>query len=156
MAQLKDLIVHGPARFLNNLYGNLIGNATSSDKVNHTLTIMGTSFNGSANVTINENNFKLESACRLMGEVDSALLTIEDGVDVTITDGSKAIIPLVEFFGNSGLQTGTISGTANKLYYFPKIGDIVLQGNEEYMCVEVKATTSKWRCLDSTAYWGTW
>jgi len=39
MAQLRDLIVTGAARFLNNIYGNLIGNATSSDKVNHKLTV---------------------------------------------------------------------------------------------------------------------
>ena len=32
MANLKDLIVSGPARFLNKIYGDLEGNATSADK----------------------------------------------------------------------------------------------------------------------------
>ena len=58
MASLKDLIVTGPARFLNKIYGNLVGNATSADKVNHTLTLQfnGTTsktFNGSSDQTFN-------------------------------------------------------------------------------------------------------
>ena len=48
MASLKDLIVTGPARFLNKIYGNLVGNATSADKVNHTLTI----FDGADNENV--------------------------------------------------------------------------------------------------------
>jgi hypothetical protein len=51
MASLKDLIVMGPARFLDKLYGNLEGNATSADKLKTARNINGTSFDGSTNIT---------------------------------------------------------------------------------------------------------
>ena len=51
MASLKDLIVMGPARFLDKLYGNLEGNATSATKLATARTINGTSFDGSSNIT---------------------------------------------------------------------------------------------------------
>ena len=52
MAQLKDLIVNGPVRFLGLVYGNISGNASTADKLNHTLTIGSQTFDGSANVSI--------------------------------------------------------------------------------------------------------
>lgn len=51
MASLKDLIVTGPARFLDKLYGNLEGNATTATKLATARTINGTSFDGSSNIT---------------------------------------------------------------------------------------------------------
>lgn len=55
MASLKDLIVMGPARFLDKLYGNLEGNATSANKWStpRSFTIGNTSkgVDGSVNVT---------------------------------------------------------------------------------------------------------
>ena len=39
MAQLKDLIVTGAARFIGNIYGNLIGNATTATTLSSTLPI---------------------------------------------------------------------------------------------------------------------
>ena len=59
MASLKDLIVLGPARFLDKLYGNLEGNATSADKLKtaRSITLTGTvngtaAFDGSSNIAI--------------------------------------------------------------------------------------------------------
>lgn len=51
MASLKDLIVLGPARFLDKLYGNLEGNASTATKLQTARTINGTSFNGTGNIT---------------------------------------------------------------------------------------------------------
>ena len=51
MASLKDLIVMGPARFLDKLYGNLEGNATSADKLKTARSINGTNFDGTSNIT---------------------------------------------------------------------------------------------------------
>lgn len=51
MASLKDLIVMGPARFLDKLYGNLEGNATSADKLKTARNINGTSFDGTTAIT---------------------------------------------------------------------------------------------------------
>lgn len=51
MANLKDLMVMGPARFLDKIYGNLIGNASTATKLQTARTINGTSFNGSADIT---------------------------------------------------------------------------------------------------------
>ena len=57
MASLKDLIVMGPARFLDKLYGNLEGNATTATKLQtaRTLTLGNYSinFDGSQNQTFN-------------------------------------------------------------------------------------------------------
>lgn len=44
MANLKDLMVMGPARFLDKIYGDLIGNATTATKLQTARTINGTSF----------------------------------------------------------------------------------------------------------------
>ena len=51
MASLKDLIVMGPARFLDKLYGNLEGNATSADKLKTARSINGTNFDGTTAIT---------------------------------------------------------------------------------------------------------
>ena len=51
MASLKDLIVMGPARFLDKLYGNLEGNATSATKLQTARAINGTNFDGSSAIT---------------------------------------------------------------------------------------------------------
>ena len=53
MASLKDLIVMGPARFLDKLYGNLEGNATSADKLKTARSINGTNFDGTTAITTN-------------------------------------------------------------------------------------------------------
>lgn len=59
MASLKDLTVLGPARFLDKLYGNLEGNASTADKLKtvRSISLSGdlsgsASFDGSANITI--------------------------------------------------------------------------------------------------------
>lgn len=51
MANLKDLIVLGPARFLNKIYGDLEGNAATTTKLATTRTINGTNFDGTINIT---------------------------------------------------------------------------------------------------------
>ena len=51
MASLKDLIVMGPARFLDKLYGNLEGNATSATKLQTPRAINGTNFDGTTAIT---------------------------------------------------------------------------------------------------------
>ena len=51
MASLKDLIVMGPARFLDKLYGNLEGNAATATKLQTPRAINGTNFDGSAAIT---------------------------------------------------------------------------------------------------------
>ena len=48
MANVKDLLVNGSARIIGTIYGN----ATSADKVNHSLTFGSKSFNGSSAQTI--------------------------------------------------------------------------------------------------------
>ena len=48
MANVKDLLVNGSARVIGTIYGN----ATSADKVNHSLTFGSKSFNGSSAQTI--------------------------------------------------------------------------------------------------------
>lgn len=59
MASLKDLIVMGPARFLDKIYGNLEGNATSADKLKtaRSISLSGAvkgsaTFDGSGNIGI--------------------------------------------------------------------------------------------------------
>lgn len=51
MASLKDLIVMGPARFLDKLYGNLEGNAATATKLQTPRAINGTNFDGSTAIT---------------------------------------------------------------------------------------------------------
>ena len=51
MASLKDLIVLGPARFLDKLYGNLEGNASTATKLQTPRAINGTNFDGSNPIT---------------------------------------------------------------------------------------------------------
>lgn len=51
MASLKDLIVMGPARFLDKLYGNLEGNASTATKLQTPRAINGTNFDGSGPIT---------------------------------------------------------------------------------------------------------
>ena len=51
MASLKDLIVLGPARFLDKLYGNLEGNAATASKLKTSVAINGTNFDGSSAIT---------------------------------------------------------------------------------------------------------
>jgi hypothetical protein len=76
MAQLRDLIVTGAARFLNNIYGNLKGNADTADKVNHQLAITtgGSTyrFNGDSdiNLTIDTSTLGLADVVRIIGVVD--------------------------------------------------------------------------------------
>ena len=71
MASLKDLIVMGPARFLDKLYGNLEGNATSADKLKTARIINGTSFDGSGNITTENwgmaRNLSISSAAGVTG-----------------------------------------------------------------------------------------
>ena len=51
MASLKDLIVLGPARFLDKLYGNLEGNAVTATKLQTPRAINGTNFDGTGGIT---------------------------------------------------------------------------------------------------------
>lgn len=51
MASLKDLIVLGPARFLDKLYGNLEGNASTATKLQTPRAINGTNFDGTGDIT---------------------------------------------------------------------------------------------------------
>ena len=61
MANLKDLIVTGPARFLNKIYGNLEGNATSADKwkTARTFNISATPGSGGINVDGSQSSYSL-------------------------------------------------------------------------------------------------
>lgn len=170
MAQLRDLIVTGAARFLNNIYGNLIGNASSADKVNHRLTItVGGStqyFDGSVNrsLTIDETNLNITDMVRLIGVVNQTYTTFSDGdnseggivtnsTTVTSAGITQHAIFLSEVYSQEcGARSGSV-GSSTITYYQPKKGDLVLYDEQEYLCVAADTTKSTWRALDSSGYW---
>ena len=171
MAQLRDLIVTGAARFLNNIYGNLIGNATSSDKVNHKLTIHVNdkikSFDGSANQTINidTSTLNISDMIRLIGSVDNNFTIFTDGDDdmggivtnnTTVTNAgvTQHVIFLSQVLSSDCYPTTVTIGGGQATYYTPRVGDMVLQKDQEYICVAASNTQSKWRAMDSSGYWG--
>lgn len=158
MAQLKDLIVTGASRFLNNIYGNLIGNASTADKVNHKITIGSKNFDGSADVTINTSTFGLDTAVRFIGTVDTDLTNLSDNTPCgdLVNNSIHAIFLSDKKATSVTSYTVNVTGIKNNaVYYIPAIGDLVLQNNEEFLCVAKNSTSSTWVCLDSTAYWKT-
>ena len=117
MASLKDLIVMGPARFLDKLYGNLEGNATSATKLQtaRTLTLGNSSvnFDGSENKTFNLTVSNSWSEGKSTGPT---LSTTVNGVT------STAAIPIATASA-SGVVTNTAQTFAgNKMFN----GDILL------------------------------
>ena len=182
MASLKDLIVTGPARFLNKIYGNLVGNATSADKVNHTLTIFDgadneKTFNGLSNVSITAqdilDNIGMNSAVRIVGSVNTTSFngasTLIDKTKHVLNLGSSKIptLFLSEIYGSDIEHlTGpvTYGGTteSNIITYYPQVGDIVIQGDQEFLCIQKvignssQSGYSLWVSFDSSGVWGTW
>ena len=171
MAQLRDLIVTGAARFLNNIYGNLIGNASTSDKVNHKLSINvdGSTkyFDGSSPVSIDLDidSLNLSDVIRLIGIVDTRFTQFTDGDDemggivtndTTVTNAgiTQHAIFLSEVISSECHPTTGTVGSINVIYYTPKVGDMILQNEQEYLCIAANATQSKWRAMDSSGYWG--
>ena len=171
MAQLRDLIVTGAARFLNNIYGNLIGNASTSDKVNHRLSINvdGSTkyFDGSAAVSVDLdiNSLNISDVMRLIGAVDTRFTQFTDGDDemggivTNSTTVTNAGITQHAIFLSSVISqechptTATVNSTS-VTYYTPKVGDMVLQNEQEYLCIAANASQSKWRAMDRSGYWG--
>lgn len=171
MAQLRDLIVTGAARFLNNIYGNLKGNADTADKVNHQLSITTTSgtsrFDGSAaiDLTIDTSTLKMSDVVRIIGIVDQDYTYFDDSSgnggyvtsNLTITAGGSTthvIFLQTVISQDCGAVTAALSGGGgNVTYYEPKVGDIVLQDDEEFLCVDKTALGSTWRTTSSTGYW---
>ena len=173
MAQLRDLIVTGAARFLNNIYGNLIGNATSSDKVNHKLTINVDNqikqFDGSSDqvVNIDMSTLNMSDIIRLIGSVDNNFTVFTDGDDemggivtnnTTVTNAgiTQHVIFLSQVLSSDCNSTTVTIGGGQAIYYTPRVGDMVLQKDQEYICVAASNTQSKWRAMDSSGYWGTY
>ncbi len=173
MAQLRDLIVTGAARFLNNIYGNLIGNASTADKVNHRIAITSGgsaySFDGSTNVdiAIDASSLGLGDSMRIIGVVDENYTQFDDNggnggyvtsnLTIVVSGNTTHVIFLSEVISqNCNSTTVNIQGGGSTNYYVPKVGDVVLQDDEEFICVEKTATQSKWRALDSSGYWGTY
>ena len=57
---------------------------------------------------------------------------------------------------NCGATTASIQGGGSATYYSPKVGDMVLQDDEEFVCIEATASRSLWRATNSSGYWGTY
>ena len=51
--------------------------------------------------------------------------------------------------------TGTVGSDSVLYYKSPRIGDLVLQDDQEFLCVAVGNNNSTWRAMDSSGYWGT-
>lgn len=173
MAQLRDLIVTGAARFLNNIYGNLKGNADTADKVNHRISIATGgathNFDGSANVDIEitPTSLGLNDSMRIVGIVDKNYTQFEDvsgngsyvtsNLTIVSAGNTTHVIFLSSVISqNCGATTANIQGGGSATYYSPRIGDVVLQDEEEFVCVEATALKSLWRIINSADYWGTY
>lgn len=171
MAQLRDLIVTGAARFLNNIYGNLIGNASTSDKVNHKLIVnvegLSNEFDGSSQtiIDIDTSTLKISDAVRLIGTIDTRFTQFTDGPDdqggtvvnsTTITNAGivQHAIFLRTVLSNDCLYTTATVDSIQIKYYAPRVGDLVLYEEQEYLCIQANSTQSTWRAMDSSGYWG--
>ena len=148
MASLKDLIVMGPARFLDKLYGNLEGNATSANKWStpRSFTIGKTarSVDGSINVawTYNEIGASISNAWGAGTTAGPTLTTTVNGVASTavaipsastsasgiVTTGEQSFTGVKKFasivYANSGLYIGSnANGDNNFITFYGTTGD---------------------------------
>ena len=148
MASLKDLIVMGPARFLDKLYGNLEGNATSANKWStpRSFTIGKTarSVDGSINVawTYNEIGASVSNAWGAGTTAGPTLTTTVNGVASTavaipsastsasgiVTTGEQSFTGVKKFasivYANSGLYVGSnANGDNNFITFYGTTGD---------------------------------
>ena len=148
MASLKDLIVMGPARFLDKLYGNLEGNATSANKWStpRSFTIGKTarSVDGSINVawTYNEIGASVSNAWGAGTTAGPTLTTTVNGVASTavaipsastsasgiVTTGEQSFTGVKKFasivYANSGLYIGSnANGDNNFITFYGTTGD---------------------------------
>ena len=172
MAQLKDLLVTGASRFLNDIYGNLKGNASSADKVNHTFTVCDVVFDGSGDEKVTKADIsaalELDDSLKLIGVVDTRFTVLRDGETNSVVDATtnEHIIFLSEKIATQRkVSTGTATyndATVSVSYFTPAVGDIVLQNEMEYICTGITTnsskvvTASKWVALDTSGYWYTW
>ncbi len=148
MASLKDLIVMGPARFLDKLYGNLEGNVTSANKWStpRSFTIGKTarSVDGSVNVawTYNEIGASVSNAWGAGTTAGPTLTTTVNGVASTavaipsastsasgiVTTGEQSFTGVKKFasivYANSGLYIGSnANGDNNFITFYGTTGD---------------------------------
>jgi hypothetical protein len=148
MASLKDLMVTGPARFLDKLYGNLEGNATSANKWStpRSFTIGKTarSVDGSVNVawTYNEIGASVSNAWGAGTSAGPTLTTTVNGVASTavaipsastsasgiVTTGEQSFTGVKKFastvYANSGLYIGSnANGDNNFITFYGTTGD---------------------------------
>lgn len=173
MAQLKDLIVTGAARFLNTIYGNLEGNAATAtlaetaNKTKASLTIGQTSFNGADSTIIEANDIKsireLNTISRLVGTVDTNFPILDNIENTYIAqDGNrdKPVVAISTFYDPTiNYFKATLNGIDDVKFYTPSVGDIVIDisnENVEYLCIEQTANYTKWIRLGTNTYWGTW
>ena len=118
MASLKDLIVLGPARFLDKLYGNLEGNATTATKLQtaRTLTLGNSSinFDGSENKTFNLTVSNAWTGGTTAGPTLSTTVNGVTGTAVAIPSASSAASGVVTIADQSfrGMKTfyGAVRG----------------------------------------------
>lgn len=177
MAQLKDLLVLGAARFLNIIHGDIDGNSASSDKVNHTLTItpsggVGITFDGSSDkiLSLTPASFGLDGSMRLVGESVEAAFGKDDFDDrwCILNSGSASIVPIKTWYNSSARSgTGTVTvGNTEYGYFMPHKGDVIRVDQLELVCVGVDesgvsvgsntyAKNSHWIVLGNNEIWYT-
>ena len=118
MASLKDLIVMGPARFLDKLYGNLEGNAATATKLQtaRTLTLGNSSinFDGSESKTFNLTVSNTWTGGTTAGPTLSTTVNGTTGTAVAIPSASSAASGVVTIADQSfrGMKTfyGAVRG----------------------------------------------
>ena len=143
MASLKDLIVMGPARFLDKLYGNLEGNATTATKLEtaRTLTLGNSSinFDGSESKTFNLTVSNTWTGGTTAGPTLSTTVNGTTGAAVAIpsastsasgivTTGEQSFTGVKKFastiYANNGLYIGSNpNGDNNFIAFFGTTGD---------------------------------
>ena len=128
MASLKDLIVMGPARFLDKLYGNLEGNAATATKLKtaRTLTLGNSSinFDGSENKTF---NLIISNEWDTGTTSGPAVKTIVNGVT-----GTSGIIPSASISASGVVTTGPQRFRGKKSFEYP----IITSKDSRYLGIE--------------------
>lgn len=144
MASLKDLIVMGPARFLDKIYGNLEGNATSANKLStaRSISLAGkvtgsTTFDGSGNVSITTSFAKNYAGSSTDGGIANSALKLvnSSGTAYSIGSANKPV-----YFSNGiPVEANTIENAKSAEYLSPgaKINGTTFTGSGDI-------TTTTW------------
>lgn len=140
MASLKDLIVMGPARFLDKLYGNLEGNAATATKLQTPRAINGTNFDGSTAITTTN-----------WGTARNIYIQDSDGSNtgtaVSVNGGANATLKL------PATIKATLNGNASSATYATSAGSATTAGT----CTGNAATATKLqtaRTINGTSFDG--